>query len=164
LGVADQPSFVNDVIITKTAAYFTNSLQPQIYSVELDRETGELADGPNTVPTTIDLSGFEVLAEGFNANGIVETDDEGTLIVANGSTGVLYKVDVETGAAVAIDLGGATVNGDGLVIRKNTLWAVENRNNYVSEVSLSPDFTCGSVAPRVLTNPLFDSPTTGMRK
>lgn len=44
-----------------------------------------------------------------------ETDDEGTLIVANGSTGVLYKVDVETGAATAIDLGGATVNGDGLV-------------------------------------------------
>lgn len=27
------PSFVNDVIITKTAAYFTDSFQPQIYKV-----------------------------------------------------------------------------------------------------------------------------------
>ncbi|CAM9667174.1 unnamed protein product [Scytosiphon promiscuus] len=160
----DQPSFVNDVIITKTAAYFTNSLQPQIYMVALDAETGELADGANTAATTIDLSGFEVLADSFNANGIVETDDDGTLIVANGSTGLLYKVDAATGVATAMDLGGVTVNGDGLLIRKNTLWAIENRNNYISEVSLSPNATCGSVAPRVLTNPLFDSPTTAMRK
>lgn len=29
----DQASFVNDVIVTKTAAYFTDSFQPQIYSV-----------------------------------------------------------------------------------------------------------------------------------
>lgn len=33
-----------------------------------------------------------------------------------------------------------------------------------AQVSLSEDMTCGSVAPRVLTNPLFDSPTTAMRK
>lgn len=36
LGVTDQPSFVNDVVVTKTAAYFTNSLQSQIYSVGFD--------------------------------------------------------------------------------------------------------------------------------
>lgn len=33
-----------------------------------------------------------------------------------------------------------------------------------AQISLSPDFTCGSVAPRVLTDPMFDNCTTGMRK
>ena len=32
------------------------------------------------------------------------------------------------------------------------------------QISLSPDLTCGSVAPRVLTNADFVTPTTAMRK
>lgn len=34
---ADTSSFVNDVIVTKTSAYFTDSFQPQIYSVRRPR-------------------------------------------------------------------------------------------------------------------------------
>lgn len=33
----------------------------------------------------------------------------------------------------------------------------------MGQVSLSPDFSCGSVAPRVLTSELFDMPTTAAR-
>lgn len=48
------------------------------------------------------------------------TDDGGTLIIVNGSTGELYKVDPETGGATVIDLGGKAVFGDGLVRYKTS--------------------------------------------
>lgn len=44
-----------------------------------------------------------------------QATDDGTLIVANGSTGELYKVDPETGVSTVIDLGGEVLGGDGLV-------------------------------------------------
>ncbi|CAM9350375.1 unnamed protein product [Ectocarpus fasciculatus] len=159
-------SFVNDVIITKTAAFFTDSYQPYIYKVNLDRETGALVDG-SAVETLLLSDNVLVLEGAVNVNGIVATDDGSALIVVNMQSRQLFSVDPDTGAATLIDLGGELLPGEGaggLVLRKNTLWVIENALEQVLEVSLAADLSCGSVAPRVLSNPLFNYPTTAMRK
>ncbi|CAM9316699.1 unnamed protein product [Ascophyllum nodosum] len=161
-------TFINDVIVTKTAAYFTDSFQGQIYVIPLNRADGTLVNGTDTLATVLPLEGFTNVEGAFNANGIEASDDGRTLIVANSQEGVLYNVDPETGLSTPIDLGGEAVNGDGLVLRKNTLWVIENSGlsprMRIREVALSADFTCGFVSPVFLTSDMFDTPTTAMRK
>ncbi|CAN0019062.1 unnamed protein product [Ectocarpus sp. 6 AP-2014] len=165
-------SFVNDVIITKTAAFFTDSFQPKIYKarqlrplVNLDSETGALVDGL-AVHTLVLSDNVPVLEGAFNVNGIEATDDGSALIIVNTESQQLFAVDPDTGAATLIDLGGELLpgRGDGLVLRKNTLWVVDNSLEQILEVSLAADLSCGSLAPRALSNPLFDTQTTAMRK
>eukprot|EP00904_Undaria_pinnatifida_P000569 jgi/Undpi1/10512/HiC_scaffold_29.g12962.m1 len=166
----DGTSLVNDVIVTETAAYFTDSLQAQLYSIPLQKYSGKLEDGADTVGATIPLgSEFTMLDGTVNANGIEITDDGETLIVVNMASGELFTVDPVSGEAAKIDLDGVLVHGDGLVLRQNTLWVVENtvaagENSHITEVSLSADLTCGSVLPRVLGNDNFDYPATTVRK
>ena len=149
------PGFINDVIVTRTAAYFTNSAAPEIYAVPLDRR-GNVA-GP---VQTIALGGAFQFEEGqFNANGIEATRDGKTLIVVNSFFGEIYTVDPATGYADLIDLGGAVVNGDGLVLAGRTLYAVEGGKNQITKIRLSPSLGSGVVVD-ALTSPAFDVPTT----
>eukprot|EP00904_Undaria_pinnatifida_P006177 jgi/Undpi1/268/HiC_scaffold_1.g00264.m1 len=164
-----ESSFVNDVIITDTSAYFTDSRQARLYSVSLNSVGGGLADGSDHPGNVIHLSSEFPNVEGqFNANGIEANDDGSTLIVSNKYAGILFTVDPTTGNATAIDLGGDFVYGDGLVLRQNTLWAIENGSDggpqQIKQVTLSADLSCGAVIPRVLTNELFNNPTTAARK
>eukprot|EP00903_Cladosiphon_okamuranus_P016257 g14994.t1 len=166
LAMASNTSFVNDVIITKTAAYFTDSFQPMIYKVNLDRATGALVDG-SAVETLYLSDNVPVLDGAFNINGIEAVDDGSALIIVNTESLQLFAVDPNTGAATEIDLGAKFppgTRGDGLVLRKNTLWVVDNGLERIHEVSLSPDLSCGSVVPRSLASPLFDTQSTAMRK
>ena len=149
--------FVNDVIVTRTAAYFTNSFAPEIYEVPLNAR-GEV-DGP---VRTIPLSGdFVFVPGGFNANGIEATPDGGTLIVAGSSAAELYTVDPDTGVAAAIDLDVA-VTGDGLVLLGRTLYVNENRLNRIAVIDLSADLSSGAVV-EYLTSDAYDVPTTSAR-
>lgn len=147
--------FINDVIVTRRAAYFTNSFAPEIYSVPLDRHG--LISGP---VTTIPLSGdFQFAAGEFNANGIEATRNGRTLIVVNSFFGEIYTVKPHTGEATLIDLAGAVVNGDGLVLVGRQLYAVEGGKNQITEIRLSRDLS-GGIVTDTLTNPNFDVPTT----
>lgn len=148
-------SFINDVTITRDAAYFTNSQAPELYRVAL---------GPGGVPTgdveTISLTGDWQQVAGFNANGIAATPDGGTLIVVNSSTGTLYNVDPTTGVAVAVDTGGTLLTqGDGILLLGTTLYVVRNASNEVVELRMSPDFLSATFVD-TLTDPDFDVPTT----
>lgn len=150
--------FVNDLIVTRDAAYFTDSFAPALYRVDLDA-AGHPTGGWATVP----LDGFTMVPGDFNANGIVSTADGGSLIVANSATGELYRVDSQTGEADAIDLGGAVVLGaDGLVLVGFTVYVVQNSSNQVTELRLSPDLSSASVVD-VITDDDFRVPTTAAR-
>lgn len=150
-------SFINDVVVTRQAAYFTNSSMPVLYSLPLG-PAGELPD-PSAV-VTIPLGGDYVQQPGFNANGIDATQDGRWLIIVQSNTGLLFRVDPVTGDALAIDLGGATVvNGDGILFVGNTLYVVQNQLNQIAVVRLNADLTAGEVVG-VLTNPNFAVPTT----
>jgi hypothetical protein len=149
-------SFVNDVVVTHNAAYFTDSRQPVIYRVEL-HWTG----APTGRFTTIPLGGdFEFVPGAFNLNGIDAPWWGGTLIAVSSTLGALYAIDPDTGEATRIDLGGAAMtNGDGLLLDGRTLYVVQNRLNQISVIELSRDLTQGEVVD-VITSPHFDVPTT----
>lgn len=150
-------TFVNDVIVTREAAYFTNSFLPLLHRVPLG--PGGAVD-PAATPQSLPLSGDWVQGPGFNANGIEATPNGKWLIVVNSTRGELYRVDPGTGEATLIDLGGALVTaGDGLLLHGKTLFVVRNRLNEVAVVELAPDLASGVVA-RTITSPFFRVPTT----
>jgi sugar lactone lactonase YvrE len=147
------PTFVNDVVLTGDAAWFTDSLKPQLYRVSL---------GDWSV-TTLPLSGEWEQNAGNNANGITTTPDGSALIVVNSSNGTLYRVDPGTGEATAVDTGGVVLaNGDGLLRQGRTLYVVQNRLNKIAVLRLSSDGTSAEWR-REITSPDFDVPTTVAR-
>jgi WD40 repeat protein len=150
-------AFVNDVIITRDAAYFTNSFESVIYKLPLgpggelpsedDIETLELSDNYNTV-------------DGFNTNGIEATSNGKQLIIVNSSTGELYTVNPMNGMAKQIDLGGENVQtGDGILLDGKTLYVVQNRRNQIAVVDLNNDLSEGEIT-ETITHSAFAVPTT----
>ena len=155
-GFTAEPSFVNDVIITAKAAWFTDSFQPVLYRVPLG-PGGALA-GP---AETVDLGGDFVFLPGeFNANGIEASPNGKALIVVHSALGTLYQVDPDTGIAQEIDLGGADVgSGDGILLIGRTLYVVQNFLNQIAVVALDARLESGEVIDTI-THPEFDIPTT----
>jgi len=155
-------SFVNDVVLTKTTAWFTDSRQPQLYGVTRTRDAG------SATVTTLPLRGDWVQAPaGTNsANGIVQSPDGRALLVVDSATGTLFRVDPRTGVARRVDLGGALLtNGDGLLLRGRTLYAVQNRLNQIAVVRLDARGTSGRLVDTLTSADLpagaiFDVPTT----
>lgn len=143
-------TFVNDVILTPGAAWFTDSFKPQLYKL-----TGA---GVATVP----LTGDWVQGDDFTANGIERTPDGRALLVVNAFAdgGTLERVDPRTGVARAVDLGGAKIpNGDGLLLLGRTLYVVQQAQNAVDVFRLNAAGTKGTAITRI-TDPRFRIPTT----
>lgn len=143
--------FVNDVILTKRAAYFTDSQVQRLYRVPIGRR-GKLGD-LELVPITGDFQ----FVEGFNANGIEALPNGRTLIVVQSGTGKLFAVDAKSGDSREIPLSEPVPNGDGLLLRGHTLYVVQNRLNRIAVVRLGRK---GGRVTGHLTSPDFDVPTT----
>lgn len=148
---SQQPSFINDVAVTDTSAFFTDSLSPVIYRV--DRETLEVA--------SIALTGDLVYEEGFNANGIEATADGRALVIVQTNTGELFTVEAGTGATRRIDLAGdgPLPGGDGLLLSGRTLYVAQNSENQIAVVRVDTGLATGTVVGRI-TDARFDAPTT----
>jgi sugar lactone lactonase YvrE len=144
-----QPTFVNDVALTRDAAYFTDSQRGSLYVVATD------LSGFTELP----LQGFE-MQPGFNLNGIVAAKGGRVLLAVQSNAGRLWRIDPSSGESEAVDLGGDTLaNGDGLLLKGRTLYVVQNRDNQIAVVKLSKRFGKGRVV-RTITHPDFDVPTT----
>jgi sugar lactone lactonase YvrE len=154
---AGTTTFVNDVVVTGEAAFFTDSLNPQLYVVPFG-PSGQLPaqDEVRTLPLTGDLQ----YMTGFNVNGIAAANGGQVLMVVQSNTGLLFSVDPDTGVTSQVDLGGASLtNGDGLLLRDRTLYVVRNRLNEIAVVQLDGSLRSGRLVD-VLTDPDFDVPTT----
>jgi sugar lactone lactonase YvrE len=150
-------TFVNDVIVTPDAAWFTDSFNPVLYQVPLGRR-GALPEADQVV--TVPLTGDYQQGDGFNANGISRTPDGAGLLLMQSNTATLFRVDPATGEATTVDLGGATLpNGDGILLRGRTLYVVQNQLNQVAVVRLDRAGSSGTVVAEI-TDPGFDVPTT----
>lgn len=158
--LASPGTFINDVVVTQDAAYFTNSFIPELYRLPLDAN-GNLPLAGDV--KTITLSGDWVQDQGpgvFNANGIEATPDGSWLVVVNSNQGNLYRVDPSSGEAVLIDLNNETVtNGDGIRFQKSLLYVMRNQNNELVSIDLSDDLTSGTVVDSI-HNPNLNVPTT----
>ncbi|MFD0517466.1 SMP-30/gluconolactonase/LRE family protein [Paractinoplanes durhamensis] len=147
------PSFINDVVLTGGAAWYTDSTNPVLFTLPLQR--GKLPAAATRVP----LTGAIVYATGNNANGIAATPDGRALIVVQSNTGKLFRTTYD-GRTTEIDLGGELVpNGDGLWLRGNDLYVVQNRLNLIAKIQLNRAGSAGKVVSRT-TDPSFDVPTT----
>lgn len=154
---ATAPTFVNDVILTPDAAWFTDSFNPVLYRVPLGAH-GELP--AQSEVETVPLSGDYVQQPGFNANGIARTPDGAALLIVQSATGLVFRVDPATGVATTVDLGGYVVTaGDGLLVVGHTLYAVQNQLNTVAAFRIERDGTAGTLV-KTITDPGFDIPTT----
>jgi sugar lactone lactonase YvrE len=149
------PAFINDVAVTRTGAWFTNSSAAELYFVPA---THKATSPPITLPLTgpaSDLSGT------FNSNGIAATADGTRLLVAHTGQGAVNVVDPTTGASRPL-AGVDTPNVDGILLEGNTLWAVQNFSNQISQFQLSGDLSSGSLT-KVVTSGAFEVPTTVAR-
>ena len=154
----ESATFINDVIVTRDAAYFTDSFQPVYYRLPLLAD-GRLAD-PSEVETIELVGDFDFIPGGFNSNGIVAAPNGHDLIIVHSSLGKLYHVEPLTGNTTEIDLGGDTVSaGDGLLLIGHRLYVVQNSLNQITVIELKFDLTEGEVID-VLTDSDFDVPTT----
>ena len=101
---------LNDVAVTRNAVYVTDSGFPQLVVIPLGPD-GSLP--PPSAATFLPVGGDMLQAPGINLNGIVAKN--GVLLVANSTTGKLFRVDPATGIADKLDLGGADLSyPDGL--------------------------------------------------
>jgi hypothetical protein len=145
--------FINDVVLTKHGAYFTDSLVQRLYRVTIGRHGG--VSEPEIIPITGDF----VYEAGFNANGIEATRDGDRLIVVQSNTGELFSIKPHSGRSEQIELDGPLTNGDGLLLDDDELYVVRNRLNTIAVVDLDRDLDEGEIEEE-LTDPLLDVPTT----
>lgn len=147
-------SFINDVVVTKDAAWFTDSLMPVLYRVAL---------GPGGEPgsfTTVPLTGAFEQQPGFNVNGIDARANGKTLVIVQSGTGKLFTVTTAgvTSEIVLAD-GESVPNGDGILLDGRVLYVVQNRLNVIAKIKLSAGVETGRVLERK-SDPGFDVPTT----
>jgi hypothetical protein len=127
--------FVNDVTVTDTAVYATDSRSRELLVVPLSSRTKKLPASwrAKTLPLTGDLR----LAEGNNLNGIVSGG--GVLVSVQSNTGRLFRINPSSGRTQRITTRGRTfVNGDGLELGpRGTLYVVQNRDNRIRVLHLA---------------------------
>ncbi len=153
LGTFQLGAFINDVVVTEDAAWFTDSALPHLYRIPA-HPGGSVRTLTVTGPAA-DLSGTGGTP---NLNGIAVAPDGETLIVSHSSLGALFTVDPRTGAS-------APINGlpvpfvDGILFSAGRLYAAQIFLNQIAEIDLSPDLSRGTVE-RIITSPLFEIPTS----
>lgn len=149
-----RPTFVNDVVVGRGGAYFTDSFQPFLYRIPI-AANGALGTASQAIPLTGDI----VYAPGFNANGIDATPNGKTLVIVQSNTGMLFAVDPSSGVASEIALDQPVTAGDGILLDGKTLYVVRNVQNRVAVVGLAPDLSSGVVVSHIIDSTL-DVPTT----
>lgn len=149
---------VNDVVVTRHAAYFTESFAPRLYKVPIasdgsfGRPRSLRVKGPAGVPTA---------AGGFGLNGIAATPNGRTLVVDRSDLGALFTINPRTGRSRLIHLATGSLvpgNADGILLDGRNVFVVENFVNTLVQVRLSPGLTHGHVTATV-QDPLFQVPT-----
>ncbi|MER6940749.1 gluconolaconase, partial [Nocardioides sp. NPDC000441] len=148
LRVPDNDAFLNDVAIGPDgAAYFTNSNDPTIIRV---------AEGANGWEATEWADGSSLITrqEGFNLGGIVLSQDRSAFVVAQGTTGQLWRFSVATGEVSEIDTDGANLrNADGLIAQGRDLAVVRNFDKQLVHLELNPSATSAELVSSRATDP-----------
>ena len=157
-------TFINDVVVTREAAYFTDSVVPFLYRVALGSRS-EPSDQFEPIP----LPGNFAAIGGcvgpppvppVRANGIAATPNGKYLIVAHSSEGQLYRIDTATHSVVPIDLAADDVcSADGILLDGKTLYVAQNFKNKVSVLELSPDYLSATLA-REISEPFASNAAT----
>lgn len=145
-------SFINDVVVTSRAAYFTDSGtendpdpaafqfagEPRLFVVPIG-PAGEIGSGFDEVEVDVPDFAFP------NLNGIETLPGARRLVVAHTAGGLLFEVDPATGEADVIDIGRPLEGADGLVRSGNVVFVVENAAARVAAVKVASNGSSGEV-------------------
>jgi sugar lactone lactonase YvrE len=154
---APDTGFVNDVVVTRRAAYFTDSINRFLYVAPIG--PGGRLFPPFRMPISGDFV-YDTSPGALNANGIEASPNGRILLVVQSGTGKLFKVHAATGVSREVRLRGGNVRaGDGLLRIGRTLYVVQNQLNQIAVVRLRARYAAGRIA-RVITDPDFMVPTT----
>jgi sugar lactone lactonase YvrE len=165
--------FLNDLAVTRDAVYVTDSRSQELVVVPTPRRGPDGGDLPGGPAERLTLTGdFEAVLPTdpdqpvFNLNGIVAARGGRSLLAVQSATGHLFEIDPRDGTTTRVPIededGEADyplTNGDGLLLRGRTLYAVQNRLDTVAEIRLDSDLEEGRVRD-LLTDPTLDVPTT----
>jgi sugar lactone lactonase YvrE len=153
-------TFLNDVVITRRAAWFTDTFAPRIYRVPI------APDGSLGTPRTIPVTGPAApIVDGFGLNGIDAAPSGKKLIAAHTGLDQLFTLDRRTGRSRLIRIPGTPLppSIDGILLDGRTVWVVSNFSNVVSKIRLGHGLKRGRIVD-TLTNDdvggLFRVPTT----
>ncbi|WP_199829057.1 NHL repeat-containing protein [Streptomyces rimosus] len=148
--------FINDVVLTRDAAWFTDSFNPVLYKIPRHRD-GSFPRQSEVV--TVPLTGDLHYGQGFNVSGIAPTPQGNGLVIAQISTGKLFEVDLPSGITHEVNTGGeALTNPDGLLLIDHTLYIAQNRKNEVASLRLDDSGKAAKIVRRTTDN-RFDIPT-----
>jgi sugar lactone lactonase YvrE len=148
-------SVINDVTLTGSGAWFTDSAKAVLYFVPVSK------GGEPGASQKVDLTGPAAELSGqFNLNGIAAANGGRTLIVSHSANGALYTIDPKSGASAPI-AGISVPSVDGIVLSGRRLWAVQN-SNQITRILLNDDLTAGTVQ-KVIESDLFQVPSTAAR-
>jgi sugar lactone lactonase YvrE len=152
--------FVNDVVVTKTAAWFTDSRNQFLYRVPVGPggQPGTQAQ-VQAIPLTGAISWLAPPA--FNTNGIDATPNGKTLVIVQSSAGKLFTVTTQgvTREITLTGLDGNVANGDGILLDGRTLYVVQNQLNKIAVIKLDLRLGSGRIT-RYITDSDFRVPTT----
>lgn len=115
--------FLNDVVVSRRAAWVTDSNVDRLTVVRLDRRGRPTGAPAAFLPLTGDWPASP--PNSFNANGIRKLHD-GPIVLNNSRVGGLWLVDPRTGVTRALPVTGGPpiVSGDGLELVGSTLYNV----------------------------------------
>ncbi|PNH83957.1 hypothetical protein CXZ05_10145 [Arthrobacter sp. AFG20] len=146
-------AFINDVALTDHGAWFTNSRRGELYFIPVDD------DGDLGTVRTLALKGPAAdTSKQFNLNGIAYSRDARRLVVAHSGNQALYTVSPRTGASAEIK-GVKVPNVDGVLVKGDTVWAVQNMSNQISRLRVNFHESTAKLR-EVITSPHFNIPTT----
>ena len=153
-----EPTFINDVVLTPWGHYFTDSMEAALYHLPL---------GPGgRLPAQSRVRRIP-LARGLGAGAGFQRERHCAYARRRRAArravrhrACCCRVDPSSGVAEQVDLGGYLLsNGDGLLLERDTLYAVLNQLNTVAVLRMSADGRSGRLVAE-LTDPRFDVPTT----
>jgi sugar lactone lactonase YvrE len=156
-GFAPGTGFLNDLAITSQGdVYVTDSFSPTLWRIPA-AALWRRAPASGTLEA-IELGAPYQQQAGFNVNGIVPTVDGRFLLFVQSNTGKLFRMTLSTRAIVEVELrGGSQLNGDGLALFGNRLYAIAR--GVLVELRLSERYTRATILSQRV-DPSFAFPTT----
>lgn len=152
--------FLNDLVVTESAVWVTDSRVDRLTVITHDHATMSVS-GPTFVPLTGAWPAGNGVAN--NANGIRLLPD-GDIVLNNSRVGGLWQVTPTTGATRAIPVSGGPgiIGGDGLETAGSVLYNVRGSGQYeVSVLRLAPTATGWSAKwAGARTDETLDIPST----
>jgi hypothetical protein len=151
--------FVNDLVVTRTGVFATDSVNQRLLVVPLPRRSLP----PKRAARAVRLTGALEYQTGFNLNGIVAS--KGRLLAVQSNTGKLFRINADTGRTRKVRLGGYSLTaGDGLDLDADLLYVVRNQIDTIAVLDLSPRLRHARlVAEATEADHDFDVPTTVAR-